>query len=250
MNLIKTGTKTRYFNVVNQVNATEVGTLQFGRNNVVNGFSNNDYLTFPTWDTTSESTRRDCSIVICFYIPENSGVIQGTILSSYDTKRILITIDNNSSNNFLRVSMGSGGSFNIANDVTNSGSGTSTMWLTNGIKYYVRVNITGSQGSSYRIECSTDSTFANYTRILLYNQSTGSRYNIKASQIGKDGTGSNKPALTQGLILLNECYYDMPNNNTWQGGNTYMTEVTSNDTYTNTINYPIIKYPDNKMGGE
>lgn len=250
MNLIKTGTKTRYFNVVNQINATEVGVLQFSGNNVVSGFSDNNYLTFPTWDTSSQSTRRDCEIVICFYIPENSGVIKGTILSSNNTKRILITIDNDGVDNFLRVSMGSGSDFNIAGDVKNSGSGTSSMRLINGIKYYVRVDITGSQGSSYRIECSTDPTFANYTRILLYNQSSGSsRWNFSASRIGKDETGSNKPALTQGLILLNECYYTMPNDSTWQGGTTSITEVTSNDTYTDTINYPIIKCPDYKIGG-
>lgn len=248
MNLIQDGIKTRYFNVTNQRDVTEIGTLQFYRDNIVSGFSNDNYLTFPTWDTSSESTRRDCYIVICFYIPEEAGVTQGTLLSSNGTKRILITIDNNGSNNFLRVSMGSGSSFNIANNATNSGSGTSTMWLTNGIKYYVRVVITGSQGSSYRMECSTEPTFSNCTRMLLYNQASGTRWNFQASQIGKDGTGGGNSPLAQCLIFLNECSYSLPNEGTWQGGSTNITEVTSSDTYTDTINYPIIKCPANKLG--
>jgi len=253
MKLTQYGTRTRYFNIVNTQNCTIAGNINIAEANDCSGFSNNDYLTIvPAFDTTSSANKRSCAIVICFSIPSSVGLTSGTILSSNGDNRLRFSVDNDGSNNFLRVSFGSGSSWyqdNVTSYTANSSSHpVSTQYLDFDKKYLVKFSIWDTYGKSYGISCSGDS--GNTWNEVFYYAQTGNnqsgRWNTKASILGKDASTSNVQQPFAGIIHLNSCYYGLPVNGDnlnidWVGGTTTQTEVASSDPYTDTITYPVIK---------
>lgn len=251
--LIQTGTKARYINIANTQNCTITGNVNISGANTCSGFSSNDYLTIvPGFDTTSSTNKRSSAIVICFSIPSSAGLTSGTILSSNGDNRLRFSVDNDGSNNFLKISFGSGSTWykdNVASYTDNSSSHpVSTQYLDFDKKYVVKFSVWGSYGKSYGISCSGDGGNT-WNEVFYYAQSGSNqsgRWNTKASILGKDASTSNVQQPFTGIIHLNDCYYGLPRNEDayyidWVGGTTTQTEVTSTDPYTDTITYPVIK---------